>query len=183
MKSCRQLVYEYWHGTEPQRLSLKTLKNLHPSDELRRATVARSRAVAWGRAPERQAVTCGHSHAPQIAGMSQLFTYQFLPDLCLKWGWTGSPGTSSNKLVKAGWPKVQTDEQKKKRKGGRKRRLEELMEVGSWQHWCLQLFPPQTINEERGRACQTLQCLEETDSIYIFLYETQRTNSKNNPQR
>lgn len=152
MKSCRQLVYEYWHGTEPQRLSLKTLKNLHPSDELRRATVARSRAVAWGRAPERQAVTCGHSHAPQIAGMSQLFTYQFLPDLCLKWGWTGSPGTSSNKLVKAGWPKVQTDEQKKKRKGGKggkgDRRNWWKWEVGSTGVCSYSLHRQLTRNEE-----------------------------------
>lgn len=53
-----------------------------------------------------------------------------------------------------------------------------MMEVGSWQHWALLLFPPQTINEEQGRDRHTLQCLEETDSIYVFLYETQRTNSK-----
>lgn len=37
---------------------------------------------------------------------------------------------------------------KQKDKGKGEKRVEEMMEVGSWQRWRLQSFPPQTIKEE-----------------------------------
>lgn len=54
-----------------------------------------------------------------------------------------------------------------------------MVEVGSWQH-CSYSLHRQLTRKEEGAV---KHCLEEADSIYVFLYETQRTNSKNNPQR
>lgn len=144
---------------------------------------ARSGAVACGRGPKAgrlsrarvgRAVPCGQT------SMSQLFTRQFLPDWSTSSGnEQEAPNVRTTERTDRWERKTKQNKTKKDKEKG-ERRVEEMTEVGSWQ---LQSFPPQTIKEEWGRSRPALQCLEEADSIYVFLYETQRTHSKNKPRQ
>lgn len=104
LEGCPQLVYEYWNTNRAKAwLSLKATMNLYPSNERRGATAARSGAVACGRGP--RAAGCHvHVWAEPCPADSRHVPTVYMPVSAwlepLKWERTGSPGSSSNKLVK-----------------------------------------------------------------------------------